>query len=1470
MAKRVFKITLWTLLIVLLLLTGFAFALRLPSVQTAVVHKITDFLSSELKTKVTIGSVDFVFFKTFRFHQLYVEDEKQDTLLYVDKLDAAISLLSINDQKIRISKVTLAQGLFNLKRFKERKGLNLDIITDYFADNDTTPSKKKPWDVALDNIKVENIDFRYNDYRWDDFTPLVDFDDIKVDNFNAELSDFYLHDSVYFNAENISFREQKGFAIEKLNTKVGFTDSILHCDELTLKTAQSNVHGQIAFLFDRWEDFEEFIEKVRIQSSFTSSILSSNDLAFFARELKGLNKIVTVQGDVKGTIDRLRGRNMIINYGAKCVMAGNIAMSGLPDIEQTYIEADLKKLVLNQKEIETIPQYPFYENEKIEIPQWLAKAGDLKFKGHFTGYIYDFVTYGNIETALGNLSADVNLKLDTDNEKYSGNVSANEFDIGTLFDAEDVLGRTTFNLNVKGKYFDINKMNAEVEGNIAKLHFNKYDYSNVDIKGSVAKKLFNGFLNVNEDNLGLVFNGKVDFNQAKPIYDFEADIDHLKPYALHLLKGNGNGEFGGNVKMDFEGDNIDNMNGIALLRDVSYLQDGKVIEIDSLSFVSTKYKDKYNISLKSDLIDASVDEVKKLSTAYYSLWNTITSYVPTLKPYEKKIFDENCQFEINIKNLDPVFNIFYPPLHIAPGTALSGEINSMTKHIDLFLSSPFVTWNDMRCEGLAIKGVDIKGKFDFVTNMQNFFLAPNIPIEKVTIDGNSDNQSAYIKLAIHDVDTATNKLVFAFNSEFRNDGITSIHIEPSTLVKVDTMLWKFNDENSTIYDANGFTFNNVVLKSNYFNKIAINGNVGGNAAEPLRFLFKDFDVRPLNKLLVVYDVEFGGVLNGNVNLMGLNDKPLVNGNLFIKDFAFFKDSIGDANIVSDYNSKSEVLHLEGNVMRHGDSTLTFDGDYRIGEKDDYLDFDVSVQKIQLSTLQHYFDGLVSNLTGRGTGKLKISGTAKTPIITGKALVQKGKFTIDYLNTRYSLSDEIDFKEKYIGFNNIEVFDSLGNKGMVSGKLYHKFFDDIKFDIHIDANNLLMMNTHAGQNDLFYGKAFATGKVDLTGTPDLTAMQIKLRTEKNTQINIPLSTPEEVSENDLITFEKHGAVELDKKENKSSLSGFDIDFEMDVTEDAIIKLIFDEKVGDVIAGQGKGNLKLEITPDGAFNMFGEYTISKGDYFFTLQNIAGKPFKLVKGSTIRWNGDPYQATIDIKALYTKPVSLADLLPDDSAAFARKVPVNVVLNLKNNLFTPDVTFDIEVPNVDAATSSRIKRYIDTDDEKNKQVMSIIFLNKFQLPSALQGTQTVNTGGNSGLSSLTEFLSKQLSDWVSQINKNVDINLSYTPGDVITSEQYNVLVSTQLLQDRLILNTNVGVNGSGGNENSANNSIVGEFDIEYVISKNGNFRVKAFNESNANSLINTNQAPYTQGVGLSYRQEFTRYRELISKKKKNKTNSK
>ncbi|MBL0052885.1 MAG: translocation/assembly module TamB domain-containing protein [Bacteroidetes bacterium] len=135
---------------------------------------------------------------------------------------------------------------------------------------------------------------------------------------------------------------------------------------------------------------------------------------------------------------------------------------------------------------------------------------------------------------------------------------------------------------------------------------------------------------------------------------------------------------------------------------------------------------------------------------------------------------------------------------------------------------------------------------------------------------------------------------------------------------------------------------------------------------------------------------------------------------------------------------------------------------------------------------------------------------------------------------------------------------------------------------------------------------------------------------------------------------------------------------------------------------------------------------------------------------------------------------------------------------------------------------------------------------------------------------MSKQLSDWVSQINKNVDINLRYTPGDVITSEQYNVLVSTQLLQDRLILNTNVGVNGSGGNENSANNSIVGEFDIEYVISKNGNFRVKAFNESNANSLINTNQAPYTQGVGLSYRQEFTRYRELISKKKKNKTNSK
>ena len=188
--------------------------------------------------------------------------------------------------------------------------------------------------------------------------------------------------------------------------------------------------------------------------------------------------------------------------------------------------------------------------------------------------------------------------------------------------------------------------------------------------------------------------------------------------------------------------------------------------------------------------------------------------------------------------------------------------------------------------------------------------------------------------------------------------------------------------------------------------------------------------------------------------------------------------------------------------------------------------------------------------------------------------------------------------------------------------------------------------------------------------------------------------------------------------------------------------------------------------------------------------------------------------------------------------------------------------VPDVDASTATLIQRYINSEEERNKQAMSVIVFNKFSTPSVLEGTNTINSGSNVG-ASLSEFVTQQLSNWASQISSDFNIDFSYTPGDVVTSEQYDVAVSTKLLDDRIKLTGTVGY-GNDETDNGNASNVVGDFLIEVDISKDGRFKLKGFNKSNNNTLLSTTTANYTQGIGWTYRQEFDKFGDLFRRKEK------
>jgi hypothetical protein len=446
------------------------------------------------------------------------------------------------------------------------------------------------------------------------------------------------------------------------------------------------------------------------------------------------------------------------------------------------------------------------------------------------------------------------------------------------------------------------------------------------------------------------------------------------------------------------------------------------------------------------------------------------------------------------------------------------------------------------------------------------------------------------------------------------------------------------------------------------------------------------------------------------------------------------------------------------------------------------------------------------------------------------------------------------------FRDVTINDVKGNQAKLNGAITHNYLKDWNFDLEFKANNIQVLNTTASDNDVYYGEAYASGSTVIKGPLENLSFNIGLKSEKGTKIYIPLSNPEEISKTRFVTFvDQSNNITNSLKQDSVDFSGMTIDMSLEATTDAVISLVFDSKIGDVIEGTGKGNLRMTVSPTEDLKMYGNYELENGKYLFTMQNVLNKNFSLERGGYIRWNGDPYDANINISALYKPKVSLFDLFQDST--FKKNVPVMLKLNLTDKLFNPNISFDISVQNVDPTVETQIKRLINTEEEKYRQAISLIVAKRFTTPSDLSDRGGVSSGAIVG-SNAYELLTNQLSNWASQISDQFDVNVSYNPGDQVTNDQIEVGVQTSILNNRMLIDVSGGTANTPTNGQNTTN-IVGDFNVEYMASKDGRFKLKAFNRSNNNTLINNINSNYTQGVGLFYRQEFNSFKDLFKKKK-------
>ncbi len=1452
-------------------------ALQFPEVQTFIVKRITSHLSNEIKTTISVGKFEYRFFNKIIINDLLIRDQNRDTLLFSQIFTAGIRRIDFRNKNYRLGRVVLFKPVINL--ITDSTGtMNLTWYLDMLKNQPDTIKKKSQGKIMIDEVDVSNARFsriKHSDNQTNNKTK-IDFNNIQITELNGIIEDIkIINDTTSFDIYNLNFKEAGGFYLKRLNSSLTLArgsfllnSTLINCDSSIINISRFGLYTDTSSLR------KSFIQGARLDVLFDKSLINTSDVQYFISFTEGINESVWMSGKVTGTISELRGRNIVFNYRENTYIDCDFDFSGLPDIDNAFMHIGVNNLTTNATDLEKIR---IQGKRPPGIPAVLFKLGNITFDGSFTGFTTDFVTYGMIRTSYGNIRTDISLRPEeSDKYRIKGLLTGTGIDIGELSGNNELFGDLSIQTNVDGYALSLKKFDVKLSGRIDSIEINRYIYRNVSLNGFFTEKAWDGSVNINDKNLKLDFLGLFNFSDKLPVFDFTLNLAKANLFNLNFDKLDKTSSLSMLLTANFKGNSIDNLDGEIKLLNSIITRNNKNLELYDLSIRAFTENNRPVLRLRTDFVDADITGYYYFSEFRSLIKSTMSSLMPSRFPDQKQqsgLKKNNFTFSINFKNTDEINSFFRTGISLAEKSYLKGSVMP-----DILMS------------------IEGKSKLFTIKNnsFSNFFLDANIRNSELSVDLKSSSLSLlkqselkdlFVKLRTRpdnfsfsiDWDNKSkeiNKGNFIARGKFENDPTKSKHAVlridiDSTDIYARNNQWKVSQSTLTV-DSTSLNINRLFIKNNE-NYYLVDGIVSENPADTLNLQFKGIDLNPLNYVLIKsnpdnpdpFSLQLKGILNGSILLTDVYKNLLLETNLLINDLSLLGSEFGNISIKSGLDIGEKVLNIKAFNNILGAKTLDIVGNYNPAQKK--LDLTIATSKLTINALNPLLKIFASGISGFASGKVNLTAESGTVLLKGSLLAENASMKVDYLQTRYNLNDSIRFDKNGIKFNNVRLTDERGNRSTLNGSVNHKNFKDFRADLIINTTESLVLNTKPKDNELFYGTAYASGVTTIRSGPNSLTFDISAKTGKNTKFYMPLNSGLSVSEYSFITFKDNKTTPEDdtvKTGIKSILpavkTGMDIDFDLEVTPEAEVQLIFDSKVGDVLKGHGSGNLNIKLDKNGDFKMSGDYIIEDGDYLFTLGNIINKSFSMENGGRIIFNGELEKAELEIKAIYKLRASLYEILKDER--FKERIPVECQLNLTGNLFNPVIALNIYLPNADEQTRAYLQNAISTEEELSRQFLYLLVMNSFYSDQSSYGSSTSSTSSTSAMAvTTTEMISNQLSNWISQISNDFDLGFVYRPGtSSINPQEVQVALSTQILNDKVSINGNFDVRGTGTTASNTD-QITGDFDAEVKITEK--FRFKVFNRFND---IYSGKGPYTQGVGILYKQDFNKLSDLFRKKVK------
>lgn len=1490
--NRVRKIFAYTLTGVLFALVSSFLFLQIPAVQQFLISRYLRGFSSVVGFNTTIGEFRMLWFDRLELKQVLVTDPVGNKMIDAKEILINFKLSHLLEHgDVNIDGVFLDGTqvlLTNIPESDTSRNLNFNIfinrINENYASTSTDTTGHKPR-INIGEAFLNESVFAYKDpfrapiqegFNYNQFT--IDIDEAQLQNF------LMLGDTTEFQLRTMIAKDRKtNFSIRQLSTFFRLSQRSMEFLGVNLLAGNSFIADTVIFEFDGQQQLSDFITKVDIHANLDRTVIYPDDLALFAPEASKLHDEFTLSGIIDGRVNNFKLSNMELVSG-RTTLRGSLDMDGLPDITETFIILNLKDSRLDFTDLE----FALDENTLSR----LKPLGRVTLDGEFLGYPSDFVANGVFTGRLGRIKSDINFKVNQENfnlSEYSGKLALSDFMLGEYLNDTINFQKVTLNGNIKGAGLTLGTADFTLNGTISSLGIRKYNYTKINTNARFASSRFNGFLQVDDPNLQFSAKGSVDLRENVNRINIEADLDTAFVHKLNLSAD----ELFLHSKMvlHLQGLHLDSIRGTAQLQDLAVRYKGNELHLDEAAFTANRRGNERKITLFTDLLDANIEGNFLMSDITRDISMLVSEVILNInndktaiqRYYKEKTYtpkNYNTNISINLKKTDPLMELLGQDLHLSNPARIEGKFASGHSTI----LQLFTHFDTVRYQGNTFLRSDIElnaSKISDSTSVLASLLvdsdhqifSPAFQTEELVAEAIWNNNHIDFSADV-DQRGQPNALRLRGGVDFLRDS-TLIRFQPSS-IKILDKNWSFNPANLITIFNDDVRFANVALISED-QQMSAAGIISPRPEEKLNLEITNLDLSVLNSLT---GRKFSGKLDASFALANLYNEPSFENKLNISKLTIDDFLVGDVMGDNHWDTQDKKFFIDFTIDRSGNRMVTVSGTYDPREKESPLRARAMLKEANLKIVEPFIEDIFSEIGGTITGNFDITGKLAAPEINGEGLISKGKLMINYLRTAYFFEGVFGMAPGQLYFKNIVLTDLWRNNGRLNAVLYHKNFGGMTIDLDANFTGLQLLNTSARDNSLFYGQGFATGDLKITGPLQKLMITANARTDKNTRIYIPIGGFTEVEEKEFIRFVSFSDSTANKAisnaiNNSLDLSGITMDFNLDVTPDAYCEIILDLQAGDIIGGRGQGKIQLQLDTKGEFNMFGPFEFTQGWYNFTLYDIFNKNFEIKKGSRITWYGDPYGATLDINASYNQLASFAPIVSNttlsSSPQLRRKYPVEVLLKLTGQLLDLAIDFDIttrDLPQTIMVNNTPVRLDFEfqafksrlDEQELKRQVFSLVVLRRF---SPLG--ESLNTSGSIA-NSVSELLSNQLSNFISQVDENLEIDVDLSTLDQEAYNTFQLRLSYTFLNGRLRVTRDGTFYGNNNQNNSipvnqnSVSSIAGDWTVDYALTADGKFKVKMYNRTNVNPIFNSigSQNSITTGVSLSHTQTFNRLRDL------------